>query len=635
MIKRLTSCLLCILIFLSSLICISVSAEYSADTANEFLSIANGIIKWKKIDNGSTPDGFLINETFLELAGSTPGDWFPIGLGRLEIADNYDAYLAVIKDRVEERYREPGKLSAAKATEWHRISLAILASGGDPANIGTDETGHAINLIADGTYDRGKTTSLGRQGINGWIWGLICLDSMRYDVPEGAYYTRDDIIIEILRQQLSDGGFALSGKSADPDITAMALQALAPYYNSEKIYSYKQKSLDTEVSKTVFQVAEEALACLSEMQLDTGDYMSWGTRNVESTNQVTVALCCLGINPLEDDRFIKNGKTLLDGILNYQMNDGGFVHSFTYDPDNPTSLPDQSNTMASEQTLYTMAALWRQANGMRTLYDFRPEQSTDLKQRIADLKAQIDKIDSASKSDLEALLTSFYSLPEDERNYVSNYRNLSDAAKSAGVDIELIADMTPVVESPKNNGDESVLLYFSDSDRNAADSLPEKLTTEQYVLVTTLLDKLQQSEDFEGKEQYLQKLIKAKEEIAAVQAEIDSINSEIKEKLYPFDRMSLNDKKTVDGIVNRYEALSEYDRAKILRWEDVIKTKTQIDNLLRGIIIAAVLIIAAIITTFFLVLRIRKKRRRKQLEMEELASLYKDEDDYLIKGESE
>ncbi len=88
-----------------------------------------------------------------------------------------------------------------------------------------------------------------------------------------------------------------------------------------------------------------------------------------------MALCCLGIEPLTDPRFIKNGNTLLDGILRYRMPDGGFVHSFVYDPDNPTSSPDRSNTMAGEQTLCAMAALWRQANGMRTLYDFRAEQA--------------------------------------------------------------------------------------------------------------------------------------------------------------------------------------------------------------------------------------------------------------------
>ena len=234
-----------------------------------------------------------------------------------------------------------GMHSAAKATEWHRISLAILAMGGDPTNFGTDANGEPINLIADGTYNRGRTTPLGRQGINGWIWGLITLDSLRYPVPDDAFYTREDIIEEILCCQLSDGGFALSGEVSDPDITAMALQALAPYYDSDTLHRYTRKITGETEEKTVRQITEEALSCLSALQLPSGDFKSWGTQNVESTDQVVVALCCLGIDPLSDPRFIKDGKTLLDGILRYRMPDGGFVHSFTYDPDNPTSRPLQ------------------------------------------------------------------------------------------------------------------------------------------------------------------------------------------------------------------------------------------------------------------------------------------------------
>lgn len=605
-----------------------VSADEGSQSSQSFLSIAQGIIDWKKLDNGSTIDGNLINNTFLEQAGTTPGDWFPIGLGRLGIEDDYKGYLAVIKDVVQERYKEPGKLSAAKATEWHRISLAILAMGGDPTDIGTDQDGQPINLIADGTYDRGKTTSLGRQGINGWIWGLITLDSMWYEVPEDAFNTRDDIILEILQQQLADGGFALSGSTSDTDITAMAIQALAPYYNSEKIYTYTQKKTKTEVSKTVRQVVDEAIERLSCMQNDTGDFSSWDTKNVESTDQVVVALCSLGIDPLTDERFIKNGNTLLDGILQYQMDDGGFVHSFTYDPDNPTSLPDESNTMASEQTLYTMAALWRQQNGMRDLYDFRSEQSKALKQRITELEQNIAKItENTSVLDLEVWLADYYSLPENERDYVHNYWTLSDAAKAAGVDVESIAGSTEVIESPDDGEEDTVLLYFSDSDKKAVDALPSPLTTEQYVTVTKLLDKLENSEDFDGKDLYRQKLIAAKEEIAAIQAEIDAINADILEKLYPFESISLGDKAVVDDIVARYNALSEYDQAKIDRWEDVIKTKTKIDNLLRGIVIAIVLVMVAGGVTVFVVLHIRKRRQSKKLAMEELAAQYADEDD--------
>lgn len=626
MAKRVIGWLLCVAALLAAL---SGTAVFAGETfVQTFLSVADGIVAWKKADNGSTPDGYLLNAEYLQLAGTTPGDWYPIALGRLGTPDNAAGYLAVIRDQVEERYSQPGRLSAAKATEWHRIALAVLAMGGDPTAIGTDENGEPINLIADGTYNRGKTTPLGRQGINGWIWGLITLDSLRYPVPEGAYYTREDILTEILRQQLADGGFALSGQAADPDITAMAIQALAPYYQQEKTYAYKQKALGSEVTKTVRQVVDEALLCLSALQLPGGDFSSWGTENVESTDQVVVALCALGIDPLTDARFIKNGKTLLDGILQYRMPDGGFVHSFTYDADNPTSLPDRSNTMASEQTLYTMAALWRQAEGMRTLYDFRAEQSTALRQRIAALDAAIAAVTSATpRTQLEGLLADFYSIPEDERCYVADYWRLSDAARAAGVDVQQIAGATAVVESPADEDADTVILYFTTSDRSAVDTLPQPLTTEQYVLVTTLLDKLQHCEDFADQAAYLAKLTQAKEEIAALQAEIDSINAEVKEKLYPFDRISLKDKKLLDRLTARYRALSAYDRAKIDRWEDVVKAKTKVDNALRGMVIGGVLCILAAVTAVLLVRRIRRRRRRREQEMEELAALYAGEEE--------
>lgn len=124
----------------------------SSVTANDIMTIAEGIISWKKSDNGASPEEYLINNTYLENAGTTAGDWYPIGLGRLNITDNSAAYLAVIRDQIEKRYRQPEKLSAVKATEWHRITLAILSMGGDPTNFGTDENGKAIDLISDGTY---------------------------------------------------------------------------------------------------------------------------------------------------------------------------------------------------------------------------------------------------------------------------------------------------------------------------------------------------------------------------------------------------------------------------------------------------------------------------------------------------
>lgn len=135
-----------------------------------------------------------------------------------------------------------------------------------------------------------------------------------------------------------------------------------------------------------------------------------------------------------------------------------------------------------------------------------------------------------------------------------------------------------------------MLLYFSDSDRAAVDALPDVLTTEQYVTVTALLDKLRRCEDFDGSEAYLERLNEARSQIAAVQAEIDAINDEIREKLYPFEDVTLLDKPVVDALVERYDALSAYDKTKIERWEDVVKTQTKLDNLLRAIWIGAALV---------------------------------------------
>ena len=85
------------------------------------------------------------------------------------------------------------------------------------------------------------------------------------------------------------------------------------------------------------------------------------------------------------------------------------------------------------------------------------------------------------------------------------------------------------------------------------------------------------------------------------------------ENLYPFENISLKDKGTVDEIVARYERLSDYDKQKIQRAEDILKAKTQVDNLARAVWIAAAIGVAAVIIAVITVLRIRSRRRKKRL----------------------
>ena len=332
--------------------------KYSVSDITEAI---DGILAWKRAQQGVAEGQPLLSGELLTYAGSTAADWLPIGLSRYGAEDDYDSYLAALRTYVEQKYREPDKLDRTKATEWHRIALAVLACGGDPTHFGRDENGADINLIADGVYDRGKTADLGRQGLNGWLWGLITLDSMKYTIPAGASYTRTELVKTILSYQLSDDGFNLrvaQGSTADPDITAMAIQALAPYYRNSTF--------------NVKDPVDKALGCLSELQLDTGDFRSWGTRNSESVSQIIVSLCSIGVDPQNDTRFIKNGINLLDALFYYQQEDGGFAHSYESDPGNPSAIPGESNSIATDQALLALVAVWRQAQGMSILYDFRP-----------------------------------------------------------------------------------------------------------------------------------------------------------------------------------------------------------------------------------------------------------------------
>ena len=330
-------------------------------TVAQISEAIQGIMTQKRSALGLEDGDYLLSGDELTYAGSSATDWLPIGLSRCGVEDDYDAYLAALQTYVEQKYREPDKLDRVKATEWHRISLAVLACGGDPTHFGKDENGSDINLIADGVYDRGKTVDIGAQGLNGWLWGLITLDSMKYNIPAGSSYTRTEMIKRILSFQLPDDGFNLrfaQGSTADPDITAMAIQALAPYYRNSTF--------------NVKDPVDKALGCLSELQLDTGDFRSWGTRNSESVSQIIVSLCSIGVDPQNDPRFIKNGINLLDALFYYQQEDGGFAHSYESDPGNPSAIPGESNSIATDQALLALVAVWRQAQGMSILYDFRP-----------------------------------------------------------------------------------------------------------------------------------------------------------------------------------------------------------------------------------------------------------------------
>ncbi len=164
----------------------------------------------------------------------------------------------------------------------------------------------------------------------------------------------------LLDAQLDDGGWAYSGDEADPDMTAMVLQALAPYYVEKPT---------TKDEKTIAEAVDKGIECLSKLQSSTGGYESFGTINAESAAQVIIALLSYGIDPATDSRFVKNGVSVLDALCSFYVEGGGFRHS----------EDGERNALATAQGYCALTAYWRFTEDMTPFYRMTTQAATPAK----------------------------------------------------------------------------------------------------------------------------------------------------------------------------------------------------------------------------------------------------------------
>ncbi len=285
-----------------------------------------------------------LEETAALLQNATPsptvnhvgGEWLILGLARSDL-DVDPAYYEQYYKNVEDYLTQcGGVLHERKYSEYSRVILALTAIGKDPTNVaGYDLTKPLSNF--DQTCF---------QGINGPMFALIALDSHGYDLPtadEGiTQATKDMYIGLLLEKQLENGGWCLTGDQMETDMTAMALQALSNHCDRED----------------VAQAVERGVEALVQAMNADGSFATNDGTSSESVSQVIVALSELGIS-LNDERFVRDGRTLMDRLMDYRMADGGFCHL----------IGEETNQMATEQAFYAMIAVQRLEEGKSALYD--------------------------------------------------------------------------------------------------------------------------------------------------------------------------------------------------------------------------------------------------------------------------
>lgn len=291
-----------------------ISAD-SAQVGRQAQDIIDSIIACKLKDAQAQNLQQWIDSSLSDGIGMS-AEWYVISISQSGSYD-FSSYETALTDYLS-------KNTVRSASTRQKYALALLAVGSRDAYI------YSV-----------MQSSIGEQGIMSYIYGLHLLNNG----CSGSTVSETDVKAKLLELQLSDGGWAVSGTTGDVDVTAMALQALAPHCkNDENIKS----------------AVDRALSMLSARQLDTGDYSSYGEPNAESTAQVITALSALGIDSEGDSRFQKNENTPFDGILKYRLADGSFSHK----------EGEASNENATAQVLYSMTAYKRMTEGKSGLYIF-------------------------------------------------------------------------------------------------------------------------------------------------------------------------------------------------------------------------------------------------------------------------
>lgn len=228
--------------------------------------------------------------------------------------------------------------ATAKVTDSERVALTLAALGEDITSF------DGVNLVNVICSNGGLTASA-----NNLVYALIAFDEANVSdealLASGSTWTRAKLVSELLAFQNVDGGFTIEvGGSSNIDMTAMALQALAPHVESGEDAAVMAADARPSVSASV----ESALSFLKGQMNGLCDFGS-----VESNAQVLLALVALGKDPANaKNGFAKGSNSLVTAIAAYEVGDGkGYAHTMGSD-----GKPGNANALATVQALRALSA---------------------------------------------------------------------------------------------------------------------------------------------------------------------------------------------------------------------------------------------------------------------------------------
>ena len=347
---------------------------------------------------------------------SIHSEWAVLAEARGNVSDAvwYNTYLTNAAAKIASMNGDllSAENTKGRYTEYSRVILALTSIGEDATKF-KGSNGTVYDLVAP-LLDKNESGKylVSEQGNNGTVFALIALDSGSYYKDDAGNEARNAWIETLHTNQHSNGAWNIDGNHPGDNIdtTAMAVQALAPYYSTNA----KAKAM-----------VDKALEWLSYEYQTTGDYGS-----SEAAAQVIVALSALGIDARTNAGFQYKGISVLSNFLSYaDETTGGFLH-VKIDP--VTGKKATVNQMASEQAAYTLVAYDRYAGNRNRLYDMSDvvkRENASVKE-VINLINEIGPVGERSYNAIAEARIAYDNLSDEDQDKVTNYKTLTDAEKA-------------------------------------------------------------------------------------------------------------------------------------------------------------------------------------------------------------
>lgn len=237
-----------------------------------------------------------LNSTINYMISNKVSQWGAFSLYKTGNEIN-EGYLDTIKEYVD------GGVDKMTGTQLESAIIGLAALGYSPYDY------NGIDLVAS-LYNRDIDTFYN----NDLIFGLLTYRAL--NIEEEYKVTKADLVNKIL-SKYNNGWSWADGVNSDPDMTASAINALAPYYNGETLDSVDMNDLKNKV--------DSAVSILSKSQLDNGDINGTYGASSETDAFVIMALKSIGIDP-KGEQFTKANGNLVTAFLSYKGDNGAFNH---------------------------------------------------------------------------------------------------------------------------------------------------------------------------------------------------------------------------------------------------------------------------------------------------------------------